>query len=129
MQKLFEILPDVFQTEIGELEESMRKLIEEKKLDPRSDPSSRIRFFAIHHARFQDPEQDIIDIQEQRDEVFRNLELELVKMLEPHEGYIAMVDKGLTPFRNTQHLIAVMISDCIKLDFTPEEEALRKTIN
>lgn len=50
-------MPEIFQTEIKELEESMQRLIEEKKLDPKSDPSSRIRFFSIHSSRFKDPEQ------------------------------------------------------------------------
>jgi len=50
-------MPDVFKTEIGELEDSMRKLIEEKKLDPLTDPSGRIRFFTLHNTRFRHPEQ------------------------------------------------------------------------
>jgi hypothetical protein len=50
-------MPELFQTEIKELEESMQKLIEEKKLDPTSDPSGRIRFFVKHKSRFVHPEQ------------------------------------------------------------------------
>ena len=50
-------MPELFQTEIKELDESMRRLIEEKKLDPQSDPSSRIRFFARHSSRFAHPDQ------------------------------------------------------------------------
>ncbi len=64
-------MPDLFETEIKELDESMRKLIEQKKLNAVSDPSSRIRFFARHTSRFRDPEQgmsvfieDIIDLDE-----------------------------------------------------------------
>lgn len=50
-------MPELFQTEIKELEESMQKLIEEKQLDPTSDPSGRIRFFVKHKSRFVHPEQ------------------------------------------------------------------------
>jgi hypothetical protein len=50
-------MPDLFQTDIKELDESMQRLIEEKKLDPDSDPSSRIRFFVRHKSRFRHPEQ------------------------------------------------------------------------
>lgn len=57
MQKLFEIMPEIFETEIKELDQSMQRLIEEKKLDPESDPSSRIRFFVRHKSRFVHPEQ------------------------------------------------------------------------
>ena len=67
-------MPDVFKTEIGELEDSMKKLIEQKKIDAKSSPSSRIRFFHTQNSRFTDPQQDIIDIQEERSEIFENLE-------------------------------------------------------
>lgn len=56
-KKLFEIMPEIFKTEINELDESIQKLIEEKKIDPPTDPSGRIRFFARHKSRFEDPEQ------------------------------------------------------------------------
>lgn len=40
-----------------------------------------------------------------------------------------MVLEGATPFRNTFHLISVMLSDTINLKLTEEEEALRKTLH
>lgn len=57
-----------------------------------------------------------------------NMELEIVTLMGPHRPYIRLVDQGLTPFRNTLHLISVMLSDSIQLQFTAEEEALRLTL-
>lgn len=37
-------------------------MIEEKKLDPDSDLSGRIRFFMKHKTRFRDPEQGKISL-------------------------------------------------------------------
>jgi hypothetical protein len=68
-------------------------------------------------------------LQRQRDEIFENMEREIIKLYEPHMDYIRMIERGETPFRNSLHMIAVMLSDCIDLKFTPEEEALRKTVH
>jgi hypothetical protein len=70
----------------------------------------------------------MIDLQEKRDQVFRNMELEIERLVEAHMPYIKIVDAGETPFRNTEHMIAVMLSDGLNLKFTPEEEALKKTL-
>lgn len=71
---------------------------------------------------------DIIDLQDKRDEIYHNMELEIVRMIEPHMGYIKLVDAGHTPFRNTEHMIHVMLSDQLNLKLTPEEEALKQAI-
>lgn len=49
-------------------------------------------------------------------------------MMDPHMPYVRLVSEGHTPFRDTIHLISVMLSDTINLKFTPEEEALKKTL-
>ena len=41
-------------------------------------------------------------------------------MLDPHMEYVRKVDLGETPFRNTYHLIAVMLADNINLNFSEE---------
>ena len=48
--------------------------------------------------------------------------------MQPHMGYIKMVDDGLTPFRNSYHLVTTFLSGHLNLKLTPEEEALRKTL-
>ena len=58
-----------------------------------------------------------------------NMEKDIVKMLEPHKAYLKDVENGVTPFRNTLHLIAVMLSDTIDLKFNEEEEALKKVLH
>lgn len=42
-------MPELFRTEIKELDTSIQRLIQEKQLDPKSDPSGRIRFFFKHN--------------------------------------------------------------------------------
>lgn len=49
-------------------------------------------------------------------------------MLDPHMEYIKKVDLGETPFRNSSHMTAVMLSNTLNLKFTEEEEALKKTL-
>lgn len=57
------------------------------------------------------------------------MEEEIIKMMDPHMPYVRLVSEGHTPFRDTIHLISVMLSDTINLKFTPEEEALKKTLH
>ena len=49
--------------------------------------------------------------------------------MEPYEEYLKLVQNGLTPFRNGDHMIAVMISDTLDLKLTEEEEGLKKAIH
>lgn len=46
------------------------------------------------------------------------MEDEVVNMMEPHMDYVRKVDLGETPFRNSSHLIAVMLSNTLKLKLT-----------
>ena len=46
MQALYEVMPEYFEREIGELEESMQKLIKEKNISIEDeDALSSVRFF------------------------------------------------------------------------------------
>ena len=68
------------------------------------------------------------DINEERGEAWRNLQLEIGKMMKPHDDYIKKMEAGKTPFRNADHLINVLGATNLPLKLDPEEQAVRDTL-
>lgn len=63
---------------------------------------------------------EVIDLEEERQAIFQNMEEDIGRMLEPHQQYIKLVEQGKTPFRSSHHMIATLLSSTLNLKLTPE---------